>query len=88
HLVESNQIRVAFTEVVRGKAMDLVLAGARVTDEDGNVIEQENAEETAAKAAAVAAEESLEVIEDDAEETGAPAAAADEAGDDKSEEAK
>lgn len=67
HLVESNQIRVAFTEVVRGKAMDLVLAGARITDEDGNVVEQETAEEEAAKAAAVAAGEALEVVEDDAE---------------------
>ena len=85
HLVESNQIRVAFTEVVRGKAMDLVLAGARITDEDGNVIEQENAEEAAAKAAAVAAEESLEVIEDDTAETGADDAEVEEP---KAEEAK
>ena len=53
HLVESDQIRVAFTEVVRGKAMDLVLANAKITDEDGNVVEQETASETeeAAKAA-------------------------------------
>src|SRR5690606_37312032 len=41
HLVESNQIRVAFTEAVRGKAMDLVLAGAKVADEDGNAVEQD-----------------------------------------------
>ncbi|OOC55037.1 trigger factor [Nocardiopsis sinuspersici] len=67
HLVESDQIRVAFTEVVRGKAMDLVLAEARVTDEDGNVIEQESTEEQAAKAAAAAAGEALEVIEDEDE---------------------
>jgi trigger factor len=67
HLVESDQIRVAFTEVVRGKAMDLVLAEARVTDEDGNVIEQESTEEQAAKAAASAAGEALEVIEDEDE---------------------
>ncbi|WP_150244821.1 trigger factor [Nocardiopsis quinghaiensis] len=73
HLVESNQIRVAFTEVVRGKAMDLVLAEARVTDEDGNVIEQESAEEQAAKAAAAAAGEGLEVIEDEAAEPAEPA---------------
>src|SRR5699024_5921421 len=33
HLVESDQIRVAFTEVVRGKAMDLVLATAKITEE-------------------------------------------------------
>ncbi len=80
HLVESNQIRVAFTEVVRGKAMDLVLAEARVTDEDGNVVEQESTEEQAAKAAAAAADEALEVIEDDAGEAGtaeAPAEADD-----------
>ena len=67
HLVESNQIRVAFTEVVRGKAMDLVLSEARITDEDGNVIEQESAEEKAAKAAAVVADEDLEVMEENTE---------------------
>ncbi|MDT0331822.1 trigger factor [Nocardiopsis lambiniae] len=66
HLVQSNQIRVAFTEVVRGKAMDLVLSSAKITDEDGNVIEQETAEEKAAKAAAQAVE-GLEVIEEDTE---------------------
>ncbi|MEV2276747.1 trigger factor [Nocardiopsis sp. NPDC049922] len=71
HLVESNQIRVAFTEVVRGKAMDLVLAEATVTDEDGNVVEQpkpesdEAAVEEAAKAAATAAAaEATESAED------------------------
>ncbi|WP_306366501.1 trigger factor [Nocardiopsis sp. CC223A] len=78
HLVQSNQIRVAFTEVVRGKAMDLVLSAAKVTDEDGNVIEQETAEEKAAKAAAEAAVEGLEVLEDVEE---APAAEATEAED-------
>ncbi|MFV2198494.1 trigger factor [Nocardiopsis sp. LOL_012] len=65
HLVESNQIRVAFTEVVRGKAMDLVLAEAVITDEDGNTVEpperpgasDEQAVEEAAKAAAAAAAE-------------------------------
>ena len=74
HLVESNQIRVAFTEVVRGKAMDLVLANAKITDEDGNVVEQETASETeeAAKAAASAAEvsdESAEAAPEEAEES-------------------
>ena len=75
HLVESNQIRVAFTEVVRGKAMDLVLAHAKITDEDGNVVEQETASETeeAAKAAAVSAaeasDESAEAAQEDAEES-------------------
>src|SRR5699024_2778802 len=75
HLVESNQIRVAFTEVVRGKAMDLVLANAKITDEDGNVVEQETASETeeAAKAAAVSAseasDESAEAAQEDAEES-------------------
>ncbi|MFL1382095.1 MULTISPECIES: trigger factor [unclassified Nocardiopsis] len=72
HLVQSNQIRVAFTEVVRGKAMDLVLSSAKVTDEDGNVVEQETEEEKAAKAAAeaaAAAVEGLEVLEDAGEAT-------------------
>ncbi|MBB6119050.1 trigger factor [Nocardiopsis algeriensis] len=73
HLVQSNQIRVAFTEVVRGKAMDLVLAGAKITDEDGNVIEQETDEEKAAKAAAVAAAEALETVEEKAAEAEAEA---------------
>ncbi|RNL87336.1 trigger factor [Halostreptopolyspora alba] len=45
HLVENNQIRTAYTEVVRAKAMDLVLSKAVVTDESGNVIEQETQEE-------------------------------------------
>jgi trigger factor len=78
HLVQSNQIRVAFTEVVRGKAMDLVLSSAKVTDEDGNVIEQETEEEKAAKAAAeaaAAAVEGLEVMEDAEEAVEAEATA-------------
>lgn len=67
HLVESNQIRVAFTEVVRGKAMDLVLDHAKITDEDGNVVEQKTAsdsEEAAQAAAAVAAEEAGQAAEE------------------------
>ncbi|GAB2512245.1 trigger factor [Nocardiopsis aegyptia] len=76
HLVESNQIRVAFTEVVRGKAMDLVLAGAKVTDEDGNVVEQETA--------AAEAEGTDEAVETATEAVDATAAA--EAAEDKSDE--
>ncbi|TDQ46886.1 trigger factor [Actinorugispora endophytica] len=41
HLVQSNQIRVAYTEVVRAKAMNLVVAKAKVVDESGNVVEQD-----------------------------------------------
>ena len=69
HLVESNQIRVAFTEVVRGKAMDLVLAGAKVTDEDGNAVEQDiveaSDEDALAEAVKAAAAASAEVAEAD-----------------------
>ena len=69
HLVESNQIRVAFTEVVRGKAMDLVLANAEITDEDGNVVEQktDSDSEQAAETAAVAAEEAVEAATEETE---------------------
>lgn len=69
HLVESNQIRVAFTEVVRGKAMDLVLANAKITDEDGNVVEQktDSDSEQAAETAAVAAEEAVEAATEETE---------------------
>ena len=71
HLVESNQIRVAFTEVVRGKAMDLVLANAEITDEDGNVVEQktDSDSEQAAETAAVAAEEAVEAATEETEPT-------------------
>ncbi|MBE2998475.1 trigger factor [Nocardiopsis sp. HNM0947] len=75
HLVESNQIRVAFTEVVRGKAMDLVLANAKITDEDGNVVEQETASETeeaakaAASAVAEASDESAEAASEESEDS-------------------
>ncbi|GLU47953.1 trigger factor [Nocardiopsis ansamitocini] len=44
HLVQSNQIRVAYTEVVRAKAMNLVVAKAKVTDESGNVVAQDTVE--------------------------------------------
>ncbi|MBV2363481.1 trigger factor [Streptomonospora nanhaiensis] len=47
HLVETNQIRVAYTEVVRSKAMDLVLSKAVITDESGNVIESPKADSDA-----------------------------------------
>ncbi|ASU84835.1 trigger factor [Nocardiopsis gilva YIM 90087] len=71
HLVESNQIRVAYTEVVRAKAMDLVLEKAKITDESGNVVEQESkADETEES------EESEETAADSAEAE-APAADAD-----------
>ncbi len=71
HLVESNQIRVAFTEVVRGKAMDLVLANAEITDEDGNVVEQktDSDSEQAAETAAVAAEEAVKAATEETEPT-------------------
>ncbi|CAM4296303.1 trigger factor [Nocardiopsis rhodophaea] len=65
HLVESNQIRVAYTEVVRAKAMDLVLEKAKITDESGNVVEQETEADEA--------EESEEAAADSAEAE-APAA--------------
>ncbi|RKS04884.1 trigger factor [Nocardiopsis sp. Huas11] len=74
HLVESNQIRVAFTEVVRGKAMDLVLAGAKVTDEDGNVVEQETA---ATEAEAEATDEAVETASEPVDATAAAEAAED-----------
>jgi trigger factor len=81
HLVESNQIRVAFTEVVRGKAMDLVLAGAKVTDEDGNVIEQQ----TPAAEAVADAEAADETVEDADEATAeSTEAAADKSDEDES----
>lgn len=47
HLVESNQIRVAYTEVVRAKAMNLVMESAVVTDESGNTVEQDTPEAAA-----------------------------------------
>ncbi|MBB6170843.1 trigger factor [Nocardiopsis mwathae] len=76
HLVESNQIRVAYTEVVRAKAMDLVLEKAKITDESGNVVEQERAAEVS---------EVSEVSEDaegsaEAAAEEAPAAEAEQAG--------
>ncbi|MDA8370630.1 MAG: trigger factor [Nocardiopsaceae bacterium] len=46
HLVESNQLNIAYTEVVRSKAMDLIVEKATVTDESGNVIEQETESDT------------------------------------------
>ncbi|MBB4933218.1 trigger factor [Lipingzhangella halophila] len=82
HLVESNQIRVAYTEVVRAKAMDLVLAKAVVTDESGNVIEQETEEteefegsEEAAEVAEAQDEESQESAGSGSEQDEQPSAA-------------
>ncbi|WP_046469518.1 trigger factor [Allosalinactinospora lopnorensis] len=69
HLVESNQIRVAYTEVVRAKAMELVLEKARITDESGNVIEQESEERQTEQDTADAEEgEPTETPEGDAPE--------------------
>ncbi|MQA95342.1 MAG: trigger factor, partial [Streptosporangiales bacterium] len=63
HLVESNQISVAYTEVLRGKALSLVVEHAKVTDEDGNEVdvmavqrEAEGGEEEADESAEVTAE--------------------------------
>ncbi|GAA4910102.1 trigger factor [Streptomonospora salina] len=56
HLVESNQIQTAYTEVVRAKALDLVMEKATVTDESGNVVEKESADEAGGAEAAVDAE--------------------------------
>ncbi|MFC3999221.1 trigger factor [Nocardiopsis sediminis] len=67
HLVESNQIRVAYTEVVRAKAMDLVLQKARITDESGNVVEQESPEAPEAPAAEAADTEEAPAAEAAAE---------------------
>ncbi|MUL43083.1 trigger factor [Streptomonospora sp. PA3] len=64
HLVESNQIRVAYTEVVRAKALDLVMEKAEITDESGNVVEQEKAEEAGAGEAADAEEAAAEGAEE------------------------
>ncbi|MFC7328742.1 trigger factor [Marinactinospora rubrisoli] len=72
HLVESNQIRVAYTEVVRGKAMDLVVSKARITDESGNEVKPDNASEDES---APAAEEATAEPTEAAEDTEAAAAA-------------
>jgi len=63
HLVESNQIQVAYTEVVRSKALDLVMAKATITDESGNKVEQESAEEAGAGEAESAADTEQAVAE-------------------------
>ncbi|KIH96968.1 trigger factor [Streptomonospora alba] len=72
HLVESNQIQVAYTEVVRAKALDLVMEKATVTDESGNVIEKDSGEEAGtgeaeAADAEVAAAEGAAELETEAE---------------------
>ncbi|WP_067974614.1 trigger factor [Nocardiopsis trehalosi] len=74
HLVESNQIRVAYTEVVRAKAMDLVLQKAVITDESGNVVEQETPEAEAAEGAELV-EVDADAAADSAEEADADTAA-------------
>src|SRR5690606_38123085 len=74
HLVQSNQIQVAYTEVVRSKAMDLVAAKAKVVDESGNEVRTADAEEAAEsseEAPEAAAEEKTEAPE--AAEQDAPA---------------
>jgi trigger factor len=70
HLQESNQLGVAYTEVVRAKALDLIMAKAVVSDESGNTIVTEEAEaaEEKAKAAAEAAQEAQDSAEADADQ--------------------
>lgn len=63
HLMESNQVSLAYAEVVRSKAMDLVLSKANVVDESGNRVSTEDEEEAEASAAPAA---------EDAEESEAP----------------
>lgn len=70
HLVESNQIRVAYTEVVRSKAMNLVMESAVITDESGNTVEQNTEQDTELDESAQAAVEPTEEAADE------PAAAA------------
>lgn len=61
HLVQSEQIQVVYTEVVRSKAMDLVLEKAAITDESGNVVEQQNsAEETGEQEVTAESEDAAE----------------------------
>ncbi|GAA3747056.1 trigger factor [Spinactinospora alkalitolerans] len=69
HLVESNQIRVAYTEVVRAKAMSLVVEKAKITDESGNEIEPDAPEESedAAETPETAAEAPEEAPAEEAE---------------------
>jgi trigger factor len=43
HLTESGQISVAVTEVLRAKAMNLVVEHVKVTDEDGNEVDVKSA---------------------------------------------
>ena len=43
HLTESNQISVAVTEVLRAKAMNLVVEHVKVADEDGNEVDVKSA---------------------------------------------
>ncbi|GAB3492597.1 trigger factor [Nocardiopsis coralliicola] len=83
HLVQSNQIQVAYTEVVRSKAMDLVVSKAAVTDESGNPVATADAAPEApaeADAEAPAAEEAAaeEADEAPAAEEAAPAEAEEE----------
>ncbi|MDT0301209.1 trigger factor [Streptomonospora wellingtoniae] len=71
HLVESNQIQVAYTEVVRAKALDLVMEKATITDESGNVVEREAEDEAGAgeteSAAEAAVAEGAEELETEAD---------------------
>ncbi|RCV52510.1 trigger factor [Marinitenerispora sediminis] len=83
HLVESNQIRVAYTEVVRGKAMDLIASKAKVTDESGNEVKPETAEQAEPAEEAPAAEAA-----EPAEEAAAESAETTEAGGGEQPEAK
>ncbi|WP_017592374.1 trigger factor [Nocardiopsis potens] len=66
HLVQSNQIQVAYTEVVRSKAMDLVAAKAKVVDESGNEVRTADADEAAAESSEEAPEAAAEAAEQEA----------------------
>ncbi|WP_017541498.1 trigger factor [Nocardiopsis halophila] len=68
HLVQSNQLQIAYTEVVRSKAMDLVLEKAKVSDESGNAVETAQGGDEAEAAVDAAAEEADQGAEDEADE--------------------
>lgn len=59
HLMESNQIRIAYTEVVRNKAMDVVVNRAKVVDEDGNEIAVAGDEDAADSAEVLEADDAV-----------------------------
>ncbi|MEY9210788.1 trigger factor [Thermobifida halotolerans] len=72
-LMQANQLQLVYVEVVRAKALDLVVSRARITDESGNTIEP--------PAVPAAQTETVTVSsgEEDAEETAADSADTDSA---------